>query len=97
VSEHDQRDDTDLPIITFENEQGDMIEFAQLIVFELDDKVYAALTPVDELDKDGVELYFFHADEEEAGPTYVPIDDEQLNGRLFDIAVELLGGTAGEE
>jgi hypothetical protein len=101
VTDHADHDDTTtedegLPIITFENEEGEILEFVQLIVFELEDTLFAALTPAAELGQDDVELYVFRTGEDERGRFFDPVEDDAQAQRVFDIAVELLGGDAGE-
>ncbi len=84
--------DADLDIITFENELGETIDFVQLIAFELEGSEYAALTPAEELDKGEFELFVFHTGVENGSRFFTPIEDEDLAQRLFDVAVQLLGG-----
>ncbi len=102
MTDHNHHDDDDaldggLQIITFENEEGETIEFALLIAFELDGQEFAALTPVEEIDRDDVELYVFHTGEDERGRFFEPVEDDDLAQRTFAVAVELLGGTEGED
>jgi hypothetical protein len=93
----DQDHDAGLAIITFENDEGETIEFAQLIVFELEDMEYAALTPASELGTGEVELFLFRTGMADGQPYYLPVEDEAQAQRVFDIAVELLGGAEGEQ
>lgn len=95
-SEDHENGEAGLQIITFENEEGETIDFVQLLTFELEDKTYAALTPVDELGSDEVELFVFHTGEDEGERFYTPIEDDDLAQRVFDTAVELLGGAEEE-
>lgn len=98
MSEHDQNDREDgLEIVTFENDEGEVLELAQLITFELDGETYAALAPPDQLDEDDVELWIFHTGVDENGPFYRQVEDDDLADRTFAMAVELLGGDEGEE
>ncbi len=91
----DPNHDEGLAIITFENEQGDTIQFAQLLVFEVEDAEFAALTPVDGLGQGEVELFLFQTGEADGQRYYLPLEDDAQIQRLFDIAVQLLGGEEG--
>jgi len=101
MTEHDHNtdelnDDEGLPIITFENEDGETIEFVQLIAFEYEDSEYAALTPAAGLGTEDVELFVFNTGVYEDERFYTPVEDDELAQRVFDIAVQLLGGTDAE-
>ena len=92
----DPHDEDGLTIITFENEDGETIEFAQLIVFEVDGSAFAALTPAAQLGRGDLELFLFHTGEEDGSRFYTPVEEDDVAQRGFDIAVELLGGAKGE-
>ncbi len=89
-------DSTDLEIITFENEEGEIIEFAQLVVFDLEGQTYAALCPIEDLEKGDVEMFLFVTGEGDGGRFYTPIEDEEKAQLVFEFAVELLGGLDGD-
>lgn len=97
IKTDDPSTDTGLPIITFENEDGETIEFAQLVVFEIEDITYAALAPMVQLDRGEVELYLFRTGEEDGDRFYNPVEDDALAQRAFDVAVKLLDGTDGDQ
>jgi hypothetical protein len=92
----DWNPDEGLTIVTFENEQGETIDFAQVLVFEVDDAEYAALAPMEELGDGDVELFLFQTGVADEQRFYVPLEDDALIQRLFDIAVMLLEGTESE-
>lgn len=76
--------------ISFKNENGEEVLFDQVAVIPKDDKIYAILTPVDEMD--GVsddEAIVFRLDEENGEHVLVLEDDENVAMDIFEEYVKL--------
>lgn len=79
-------DDFDGEVIELENEDGETMSFYHVATFDLDDKWYVAFQPTEdteELSED--EVVFFELGQDEDGEDlFLPVEDEDLQARLYD-------------
>jgi hypothetical protein len=102
MTEHDSPmddavNDPGMRIVSFEDEDGEVLELALLIAFELDGAEYAALAPAQQLGDEALDLFVFASGERDGQPFFEAIEDDELAQRVFSLAVELLEGDPGEE
>ena len=82
--EHDQNFEEET-VITLEFDDGEEVDCTPLVVFEVDEKEYIALVPVDEESEDVYLYNYKEIDEDEFEFTDIEDDDE------FDTVAELAG------
>jgi hypothetical protein len=92
--------------IELENAEGEVLVFELLAVVEVQDQLFAALTPhVDELPEgQALDLHIFHYEEfppDDSSPdgywSVEPVQDEALEEQVFDEVQQLLISAASEE
>jgi hypothetical protein len=92
--------------IELENADGEVLVFELLAVVEVQDQLFAALTPhVDELpDGQALDLHIFHYEEfppDDSSPegywSVEPVQDEALEEQVFDEVQQLLTSAVSED
>jgi hypothetical protein len=94
VESFDESEEMDDLLVTFEDEEGNEVDFMVLAVMEIDGQDYAMLAPVEQLGDDesdeGIELYYFKYTEADGEETYDEIEDEALLERVHKAFGELM-------
>ncbi|MFK7927883.1 MAG: DUF1292 domain-containing protein [Myxococcota bacterium] len=95
-------DEIEADVVELTDDEGNTVEFAVLLVVELEGVEYAALTPVDQLDEDAegeqeVYLFVYETQEEDEGmiESFAPIEDEDTFAAVRDFCaaqIEVLAG-----
>lgn len=84
----------ELEVVEFTDEDGKTYQAAILAVIQVDDKDYAVLAPIEQLDDDDgeeLELFLFEYGEDEEGNEFFGyIEDEDLFARVQEAAAALL-------
>lgn len=89
----------DMPIVSLTDDSGEESRFEMLAVLEVDEAMYAVLTPADAESPEGepLEIQIMHYEEAEDGSfTLRSIEDEALAAQLFEVVSETLTDEAEE-
>jgi len=98
--EVEQVDWEDTPMVSLEDDAGQVSRFEMLAILEIDDAAYAVLTPADAepAEGDALEIQILHYEETDDGTfTLSPVEDDALAESLFEVVTETLSEVAGEE
>jgi len=95
VESLDESEEMDDLLVTFEDEDGNEVDFMVLAVMDIEGQDYAMLAPVaqlgDEESDEGIELYYFkYTDNGDGDETYDEIEDEALLEKVHTAFGELM-------
>ncbi len=98
--EVEQVDWEETPMVSLEDDAGQVSRFEMLAILEIDDAAYAVLTPADAepTEGDALEIQILHYEETDDGTfTLRQVDDDELAESLFEVVTETLSEAVGEE
>ncbi|MBQ3551625.1 MAG: DUF1292 domain-containing protein [Clostridia bacterium] len=80
----------ELEIVALIGNDGEEEEFVHELTFKYEGNLYAAVTPIAQMDDDEAEIIFLRIDRSSGGDVYSLVDNEVLLDELFDEFLNLL-------
>ena len=85
-----EMENNDDVIVLVDDETNEEIEFIQDAIIPYEDDVYAFLIPLKDFDVNDYPVYCFKVQDEEDGPSFEVIDDDELLDKLYSLYDELI-------
>lgn len=82
--------ENELEIVALIGNDGEKEEFVHELTFKYEGALYAAVTPIAQMNDDEAEIIFLRIDRSNSGDVYSLIDNEVLLDELFDEFLNLL-------